>query len=139
LKQFLGNIKNSPIPGLLCQCFYNTRNFASVNGRGNNHTFSLNIIMGRGAFFHVGEHKCTSNNYRKFLWFELSIVSSQALKYDVTTYTPYEGLNCTIWDKITPLWKRIDEPPEIQMCCYSREDPGQQRHSNSSHNLFQLH
>jgi len=27
-------------------------------------------------------------------------VTSQALKYDVITYTPYEGLNYTILDKI---------------------------------------
>jgi len=41
--------------------------------------------------------------YRKFLWFELATVTSQALKYDVITYTPYEGLNYPILDKITPL------------------------------------
>jgi len=29
-------------------------------------------------------------------------VTSQALKYDVITYTPYEGLNYTILDKTTP-------------------------------------
>jgi len=50
-----------------------------------------------------GGHKCTSKNYRKILWFELVTVASQALKYDVTTYTPYDGLNYTISDKITPL------------------------------------
>ena len=27
--------------------------------------------------------------------------------YDVITYTPYEGLNYIILDKIKPLWKRI--------------------------------
>jgi len=27
-------------------------------------------------------------NYRKFLWFELATVTSQALKYYVITYTP---------------------------------------------------
>jgi len=34
-------------------------------------------------------------NYSKFLWFELATVTSQALKYDVVTNTPYEyeGLN----------------------------------------------
>jgi len=26
----------------------------------------------------------------KILWFDLAIVTSQALKYDVITYTPYE-------------------------------------------------
>jgi len=34
---------------------------------------------------------------------ELAIVTSQALKYDVITYAPYEGLNYTILDKITIL------------------------------------
>jgi len=42
-------------------------------------------------------------NYRKMLWFELATAMSQAMKYDVITYTPYEGLNYTILDKITPL------------------------------------
>jgi len=42
-------------------------------------------------------------NYREFLWFELVTVTSQALKYDVITYTPYESLNYTIFDKIKPL------------------------------------
>ena len=52
-------------------------------------------------------------------------------------YTPYEGLNYTILDKFTPLWKRIGEPPEIQIGCY-RGDPGQQHHSGSSYDLFWL-
>ena len=41
------------------------------------------------------------------------------LKYDVITYrpAPYEGLNHAILDKITPLWKRIGEQPEIQIGC----------------------
>jgi len=30
-------------------------------------------------------------------------VMSQVLKYDVITYTPYESLNYTILDEITPL------------------------------------
>jgi len=29
----------------------------------------------------------------KILSFELATVTSQALKYDIITYTPYEGLN----------------------------------------------
>jgi len=33
------------------------------------------------------------------------------------------GLNYIILDKTTPLWKRIGEPPEIQIGCY-RGDPG---------------
>jgi len=33
----------------------------------------------------------------------LATVTSQALKYDVITYTPYGGLNYTILDKTTPL------------------------------------
>jgi len=38
----------------------------------------------------------------------------QALEYDIITFTLYQGLNSTISDKITPLWKRVGEPPEIQ-------------------------
>jgi len=64
-------------------------------------------------------------------------VTSQALKYDVITYTPYEGLKYTILDKTMPLWKSIGEPPEIQIGCY-RGDPGHQRHSGSSYDLFWL-
>ena len=71
------------------------------------------------------------------MWFELATATSQALKYDVITYTPYEGLKYTILDKTTPLWKSIGEPPEIQLGCY-RGDPGHQRHSGSSYNLFWL-
>jgi len=42
-------------------------------------------------------------NYIKFIWFESVIVTSQALKYDVITYAPYEGFNSTNTDKITPV------------------------------------
>jgi len=52
------------------------------------------------------------------------------MKQDVIIYAPYVGLKYTILDKIKPLWKRISEPPEIQIGCY-RGDPGQQRHSGS--------
>ena len=55
-------------------------------------------------------------------------IATQAFKYDVIAYTPYEGINYTVVDKIKPLWKRTDEPPEIQIGCY-RGDPGQQRYS----------
>jgi len=34
-------------------------------------------------------------NYREFWWFEPATVTSQGLKYDVITYTPYESLNYT--------------------------------------------
>ena len=71
------------------------------------------------------------------MWFELAIVTSQALKYDVVTYAPYDGSNSTNIGKITPLWKRIGEPPEIHMGCY-RGEPCQQRHLGSSYNLFWL-
>jgi len=53
---------------------------------------------------------------------------SQALEYDIIIYTSYEGLNYNILDKTTPLWRRIGEPPEIQIGCY-RGDPGHRRHS----------
>jgi len=49
------------------------------------------------------------------LWFELATATSQALKYDITAYTPYEDLNYIILDKTTPLSKRIGELPEIQI------------------------
>ena len=64
-------------------------------------------------------------------------MSSQALKQEVITFIPFEGLNYTILDKITPLWKRIGEPPEIEIGCY-RGDPGQQRHTDSLYDLFWL-
>ena len=56
----------------------------------------------------------------------------KVLKYDVIAFTPHEDLNYIILDKIISLWKRIGEPPEIQVGCY-RGDPGQQRHSGSSY------
>ena len=63
-------------------------------------------------------------NYRKILWFGLAIVTSQILKYDVIAYTPDEGLNYIILYQITPLWKRISEPPEIQnRLLYERPRP----------------
>jgi len=96
-------------------------------------TFASNATMGGGTFFKVGGNKCTLNNYIKFLWFELATVTSQALKYYVISYTPYEGLNYTILDKTT-LWKRIGEPPEIQIGWY-KGDPGHQRHSDN-HTIY---
>jgi len=33
----------------------------------------------------------------------MATVTSQALKYDVIIYAPYEGLHYTIVDKVTPL------------------------------------
>jgi len=65
----------------------------------------------------------------------LTTVTSQVLNYDVITYTPYEGLIYSILDKITPLRKRIGEPPEIEIGCY-RGDSGQHRHSGLSYDLF---
>jgi len=59
--------------------------------------------MGDGTFIKVGGTSARQKNYRKFSWFELATVTSQALKYDVITYTPHEGLNYAILDKITPL------------------------------------
>ena len=66
--------------------------------------------MGDGTFFKVGGAQVyVKNNDWKFLRLELATVTSQALKYDVITYTPCEGLKCTILNKIEPLWKRIGE------------------------------
>jgi len=60
--------------------------------------------MGGGTFFKVEGDKCTlKKNYCKILWCDLATVTSQALKYDLITYTPYEGLKSTIFDKTTPL------------------------------------
>jgi len=60
--------------------------------------------MGGGTLFKVRGHKCTLKiNYCKIFWYDLATVTSQELKYDVITYTPYKGLNCTILDKTTPL------------------------------------
>jgi len=76
-----------------------------------------NLFQSGGAQVHV------KNKLLQILWFELATVTSQALEYDVITYTPYEGLNYTILDKITPLRKRIGESPENKIGCY-RDDPG---------------
>jgi len=65
----------------------------------------------------------------------LAIVTSQSLKYGVITCTSYEGLNYINLNKIPHVWKRIGEPPEIQIGWY-RDDPGQQRHTGSSYSLF---
>jgi len=43
-------------------------------------------LMGGGIFFKVGGHKYKSKNNRKFLWFELASVMSQALKYDAINF-----------------------------------------------------
>ena len=54
-----------------------------------------------------------------------------------TSRKSHEAFVLWIFDKITPLWKRIGTPPENQTgCC--RGDPGQQRHSASSYDLFWL-
>ena len=75
--------------------------------------------MGGGTFFKVGGGTTArQKDYQKFLWFEFAPVTSQALKYDVIAHTPYEGLNYANLNKIAPLWKRIGEPPEIQIGCY---------------------
>jgi len=61
--------------------------------------------MGGGTFFKVGGG--TSARWKEIIAnfvFELASVTSQTLKYDVITYTPYQGLNYTISDKTTPLW-----------------------------------
>jgi len=76
--------------------------------------------MGGGTLFKVGVTNARQKNYRSILSFELATVTLQAFKYDVITYTPYEGLNYTILDKITPLCKRIGEPAEIQIGCYGQ-------------------
>jgi len=49
--------------------------------------------MGGGTFFKVGATSARQKIYRKFLWIELATVTSQALKYDVITYTLYQGFS----------------------------------------------
>jgi len=49
--------------------------------------------MGGGTFFKVGGTSARQKNYGEFLWFELATVTSQALNYDVITYTPYENVS----------------------------------------------
>jgi len=62
----------------------------------------------------------------------MATMTSQALKYDVITYALCGRFK---FHYFTPLWKRIGEPPEIQIGCY-RGDPGELRHSGSSCDLF---
>jgi len=57
--------------------------------------------MGGGTFSKWGGTSSRQKNYRKILWFELAIVTSQALKYGVIVCTPSEGL--IILDIITPV------------------------------------
>jgi len=60
--------------------------------------------MGGETFFKAGGgHKCTSKNYRTFLWFELATVTSQALKYDVIT-------GATQVNSVTPAHHTINQP-----------------------------
>jgi len=63
-------------------------------------------------------------------WHNHQIMTSLAIP-------PYKGLNCTISDKITLLWKRIGEPLAIKKAV-TGATPGQQRHSGSSRDLFWL-
>jgi len=50
--------------------------------------------------FSKGGGTSARQKIHKILWFALATVTSQALKYDVITYTPYEGLSYTILDKL---------------------------------------
>jgi len=59
--------------------------------------------MGGGTFFKVGGTSARYKNCREFGRFESATVTSQRMKYDAITYTPYEGLNQTILNRITPL------------------------------------
>jgi len=62
---------------------------------------------------------------------------SRVKRGDGTKCLRNTGLNYTILGKIAPLWKRIGEPPEIQIGCY-RGDSGQQRYSGLSYDLLWL-
>jgi len=42
--------------------------------------------MGGGIFLKVGDTSATHKNCRKILWFDVPIVTSQALKYDVINF-----------------------------------------------------
>jgi len=48
--------------------------------------------MGGGTFFKVRSAGTRQVNYSKVLWSQLATVTSQALKYNVITYTRYEDL-----------------------------------------------
>jgi len=39
-----------------------------------------------GTFFKVRDTSASHKNYRKFMWFELVTVTSEALKYDVINF-----------------------------------------------------
>jgi len=49
-------------------------------------------FMGGGTFFKVRSAGTRQVNYSKVLWSQLATVTSQALKYNVITYTRYEDL-----------------------------------------------
>jgi len=50
--------------------------------------------MGGKNFLKVGGAQVHDKiNNREFLWFELATVTSQAFKYDVIKYTPYENVS----------------------------------------------
>jgi len=58
--------------------------------------------MGGGTFFEVGGTSARQKNVENFCRVNWQL-TSQASKYDVISYTPREGINYTILDKITPL------------------------------------
>jgi len=92
---------------------------------------------GGGTFSKVGGTSARQKIYNIFvIWIENCDVTSIEI-WCHYPYTPYEGLINTILDKITPLRKRIGEPPEIEIGRY-RGDSGQKRHSGSSYDLFWL-
>ena len=92
--------------------------------------YSRPWVMGGGTFFKVGRGtSARQDNCRKIIVVWIG-------DCDVTSIEIWRHFLHTIWRSKLHC-KRIGEPPEIQMGCY-RGDPGQQRHSGSSYDLFWL-
>jgi len=56
--------------------------------------------MGGGTFFKMVGTSARQKKHRKFLWFELVSVTSQALEYDISTYnyTTVKTYRLTTWN-----------------------------------------
>jgi len=59
--------------------------------------------MGGGTIFNVGEQVHVKKS-RKFFWFELATVTSQALKYDVINFCQH------VWVIILKIWSALNDP-----------------------------
>ena len=89
----------------------------STNARRGNETglnFSYAVIfeirMVYGTFCKYGGISTRPKTVKNFLWFVLATVTSQSLKYDVTTKTADESLNFSILDETTWYEKDVHNP-----------------------------